>query len=78
MHMQVPVVYGVSDFLKFKECHEHIRDVLASAGNPDVQLAVIPDEDHACAMAKSKRESYENFKTGRFIIDSWVFEETVD
>ena len=62
----VLIVYAASDFLTQLECHEHIRDVLISSGNPDVTLTVVPDLDHAYAYAKDKKESFENYKTRNF------------
>jgi len=60
------ILYAESDFLTQLACHEHIRDVLSSAGNKDVTLTVIPNCDHSFSYAKNKRESFKNYKTGNF------------
>ncbi|ODS35229.1 MAG: hypothetical protein A7315_01900 [Candidatus Altiarchaeales archaeon WOR_SM1_79] len=62
----VLVLYAESDFLTQLACHEHIRDVLSSAGNKDVTLTVIPNCDHSFSYAKDKRESFENYRTRNF------------
>jgi alpha-beta hydrolase superfamily lysophospholipase len=66
----VLILYAESDFLTRLACHEHIRDVLASAGNKDVILTVIPNCDHAFSYARDHKESYENYKKGNFKLNS--------
>ena len=71
------VVYAESDFLTFLACHEHIRDVLVHSGNPDVTLEIIPNLDHAYAIAGSKRESYVNYQTRNFVKNPDVYSRIV-
>lgn len=66
----VLIIYASSDFLTQLACHEHIRDVLMTSGNDDVTLEVISNCDHAYAYAQDKRESYENYKTSDFRVNS--------
>jgi alpha-beta hydrolase superfamily lysophospholipase len=73
----VLIVYGESDFLTQRACHENIRNVLVRAGNPDVTLAVVPDADHTYAYAKSKKESFDNYKTRTFRPNPAAFDEIV-
>ncbi len=63
----VLVLWGESDFLTQRACHEHIRDVLQAAGNKDVTLVTIPGLDHAYAHARDFAESFKNYKTGQFV-----------
>jgi len=62
----VLVLYAESDFLTQLACHEHVREVLTSAGNEDVSLTVIPNCDHVFSYAKDKKESFENYKIQNF------------
>jgi alpha-beta hydrolase superfamily lysophospholipase len=62
----VLVLYAESDFITQIACHEHIRDVLTTAGNKDVTLTVIPICDHAFSYVRDKKESFENYKTRNF------------
>lgn len=62
----VLIVWGASDFLTQRACHERIRDVLTRAGNADVTLRVIPGCDHRYCRARDARESFENYRTGAF------------
>jgi alpha-beta hydrolase superfamily lysophospholipase len=62
----VLIVYAASDFLTQLACHEHIRDVLASSGNGDVTLEILPNTDHAYAFAADKKDSYQNYQTRNF------------
>lgn len=71
----VLIIYASSDFLTQLACHEHIRDVLIASGNDDVTLEVISNCDHAYAFARDKRESYENYKTSNFRVNSEPFEK---
>lgn len=66
--VKVPVliIHGKADFLTQSACHEHIRDVLKSAGNKDVTLVEIPNMDHKYALAADMKESFENYKTQNF------------
>jgi len=71
----VLIIYGASDFLTQLSCHEHIRDVLLSSGNHDVRLTVIPGLDHRYSTAQDKKESFQNYKSGKFIKNSRPFQE---
>lgn len=62
----VLLIWGASDFLTQRACHEHIKDVLTSAGNQDVILEIIPGIDHAYAKAENYTESFKNYQTGAF------------
>ena len=61
------ILWGESDFLTARACHEHIRDVLVAAGNADVTLVTIPGLDHAYAHAKDFAESHAHYKSGGFV-----------
>ena len=74
----VLIVYGTSDFLTQLACHETIRDVLTASGNSDVNLEVIQNLDHAYALAKDMKESFENYKTYNFKKNPEVYERIVE
>ena len=74
----VLIVYGTSDFLTQLACHETIRDVLTASGNSDFTLEVIPNLDHAYALAKDMKESFENYKTYNFKKNPDVYENIVE
>jgi len=74
----VLVIRGDSDFLTQRACHEHIRDVLVTAGNKDVELALIPGLDHHYAAARDFKESFANYKTGAFRKDPAAEERILD
>ena len=63
----VLIMWGESDFLTQRACHEHIRDVLLASGRTDVKLATIPGLDHLYAQAKDFAESFSHYKTGAFV-----------
>jgi len=67
--IKVPVliIWGESDFLTQRACHEHIRDVLRAAGNTDVELHVLAGVDHAYARAATPAESYATYQTGSLV-----------
>ena len=73
----VLIVYGTSDFITQRACHENIHDFLTSSGNQDVSLKVIPNLDHAYACASDKKASFENYKTRNFKKNPEVYEEIV-
>jgi len=60
------VVYGASDFITSKACHERIRETLSASGNPDVELRVIPTMDHTYAFAEDKKTSFFNYRKRDF------------
>jgi alpha-beta hydrolase superfamily lysophospholipase len=62
----VLIVYGASDFITMQVCHEHILDVLVSAGNPDAVLKVIAGLDHSYAFALDQKESYLSYQKQNF------------
>ncbi len=63
----VLILWGESDFLTQRACHERIRDVLLASGNTDVELHVIADLDHAFARAATPAQSHTNYATGDFV-----------
>ena len=74
----VLIIYGSSDFLTQQTCHETIKEVLLNSGNNDVQLNIIPDLDHAYAVAKDKKTSYENYQKRNFTKNPEVFEQIIE
>ncbi len=63
----VLVMWGSSDFLTQRACHEQIRDVLKAAGNQDVTLEIMAGIDHAYAKADDYAASFKNYQTGPFV-----------
>ena len=63
----VLILWGESDFLTQRACHERIRDVLRAAGNPGVELRTIAGLDHAFARAATPAESHAHYQTGGFV-----------
>lgn len=74
----VLIVYGTSDFITQRACHENIQDFLISSGNRDVSLKVIPNLDHAYGRAMNKKVSFENYKTRNFEKNPEVYGEIVE
>ncbi len=74
----VLIIYGSSDFLTQQTCHETIKEVLLNSGNNDVQLNIIPDLDHAYAVAKDKKTSYENYQKRNFTKSPEVYERIIE
>jgi pimeloyl-ACP methyl ester carboxylesterase len=73
----VLLVWGTSDFLTQRACHEHLRDVLKAAGNADVTLEIIPRTDHAYAQAEDFAESFNNYQKGGFVENPAAREKVV-
>ncbi len=58
------VLWFDGDFLTELACHELIRDVLTTAGNPDVTLSVVHGVDHRFAQVKDAAESKRQYASG--------------
>ncbi len=60
------VIYGESDFLTTRPCHETICKTIRASGNGSVRFEAIPGMDHKYSIARDYSESARNYNSNSF------------